>query len=421
MNSRTVLAATFAGLTYASGALAQSPATQPGPPPMTLLTTLTGHAKNVLSAAFSADGSRIVTGSDDKTARVWDASTGKTLAVLSGHSSSVNAAQFSPDGSRIVTGSMDDTARLWNAQTFALMATLKQTDSVQIAQFSPDGSKLATNFGNSARLWNGMTGAPIAVLSHTAYVDDVAFSPDGRRIVTASHDNTVRVWDSTSGAPLETLAMGSGNLMLAAVFSPDGRVIAARDWNPSVPPAPSGVTVVKLWDAGSLALIATLSCPVTVATNWPLSPSSFSPDGGRILIGCNDGTARVFDTKTGAMMTTYQIFSQQDAQKLVGHDIDQIRDLPFSPNGKLILTPTLANEVLRDSTTFAEIASASVPQTPSSLPPAIQGIPGVVPSIRTIPGITTIDFLSFSAFSPDSARIVGVSGHEGRVWKVPGP
>src|SRR5207248_2471555 len=76
---------------------------------------LRGHTNGVNSAVFSADGSRIVTASADHTARVWDAASGRSLAVLRGHTSQVTSAAFSGDGTRIVTASDDKTARLWDA------------------------------------------------------------------------------------------------------------------------------------------------------------------------------------------------------------------------------------------------------------------------------------------------------------------
>lgn len=83
---------------------------------------LRGHENWVSSAAFSPDGSRIVTGSWDTTARVWDAATGKELAALRGHDGIVLSAGFSPDGSRVVSGSADKTARVWDVR-LAVMAT----------------------------------------------------------------------------------------------------------------------------------------------------------------------------------------------------------------------------------------------------------------------------------------------------------
>jgi hypothetical protein len=109
----------------------------------------------VNSAAFSPDGTRVVTASDDKTARVWDAKTGAALATLSGHTNAVLSAAFSPDGTRVVTGSYDDTARVWDAKTGAALATLSgHADRVITAAFSPDGTRVVTvSEDKTARIW----------------------------------------------------------------------------------------------------------------------------------------------------------------------------------------------------------------------------------------------------------------------------
>jgi predicted oxidoreductase (fatty acid repression mutant protein) len=85
------------------------------------MVALTGHADRVLAAAFSPDGTRVVTASADRTARVWDAATGAVIAVLAGHTDGVNAAAFSSEGSRIVTASADRTARIWQLDPLVLM------------------------------------------------------------------------------------------------------------------------------------------------------------------------------------------------------------------------------------------------------------------------------------------------------------
>jgi hypothetical protein len=74
---------------------------------------LAGHEKSVTSAAFSADGARVVTASADTTARVWDAASGREIARLAGHTSTVWTAAFSADGARVVTASSDNSARIW--------------------------------------------------------------------------------------------------------------------------------------------------------------------------------------------------------------------------------------------------------------------------------------------------------------------
>ena len=75
------------------------------------------HEDAVYSAQFSPDGQRVVTASADKTARLWDALTGKPIGEPMKHEARVNSAQFSPDGQRVVTASADNTARLWDALT----------------------------------------------------------------------------------------------------------------------------------------------------------------------------------------------------------------------------------------------------------------------------------------------------------------
>ena len=86
------------------------------------IAVLMGHENVVSSAAFSPDGSRVVTASWDKTARIWDAATGREIVALRGHDNYVLSAAFSPDGSRVVTASYDNTARIWDVH-FAAMAT----------------------------------------------------------------------------------------------------------------------------------------------------------------------------------------------------------------------------------------------------------------------------------------------------------
>uniref|UniRef100_UPI0039C62389 WD40 repeat domain-containing protein n=1 Tax=Nostoc sp. CCY 9925 TaxID=3103865 RepID=UPI0039C62389 len=119
------------------------------------LAQLKGHQEQVYNASFSLDGKQIVTASFDKTARVWDSTTGKQLAQLKGHQEQVYNASFSLDGKQIVTASVDKTARVWDSSTGKQLAELK---------------------------------------GHQNVVNNASFSPDGKQIVTASRDKTARVW-----------------------------------------------------------------------------------------------------------------------------------------------------------------------------------------------------------------------------------
>jgi len=160
---------------------------------------LKGHTHIVTSASFSADESRVVTGSVDKTAKVWDTKTGAEALTLKGHTNIVNSASLSKDGSRVVTGSDDKTAKVWDAKTGAELLTLKgHTDSVTSASFSADGSRLVTGSDDkTAKVWDAKTGAEVLTLKgHTGGVYSASFSADGLRLVTGSHDKTAKIWDS---------------------------------------------------------------------------------------------------------------------------------------------------------------------------------------------------------------------------------
>jgi WD40 repeat protein len=180
---------------------------------------LRGHEAGIASAAFSPDGTRVVTASQDKTARIWDAATGKAIIVLRDHEGAVNSGAFSPDGTRVVTASEDRTARIWDAATGEAIAVLRiQNDpgyfhAVLIAAFSPDGARIVTGSADfTARLWDVATGLEIAVLRRDSMVTSATFSPDGARVLTA--DGTARIWDVGS--------IPKGNLFrIGCVWLPD--------------------------------------------------------------------------------------------------------------------------------------------------------------------------------------------------------
>jgi WD40 repeat protein len=161
------------------------------------LAVLGGHEGGVNSAVFSADGGRVLTASDDKTARLWEAASGEGLAVLGGHEGGVNSAVFSADGGRVLTASDDGTARLWEAASGKELAVLRGHEyTVNSAVFSADGGRVltASNDG-TARLWEAASGKELAVLRghEGGGVNSAVFSADGTRVLTASADKTARL------------------------------------------------------------------------------------------------------------------------------------------------------------------------------------------------------------------------------------
>jgi WD40 repeat protein len=148
--------------------------------------------------AFSPDGKRLVSGSQDMTLKVWKGLTGQQLLTLQGHTSAVSSVAFSPDGKRIVSGSFDRTVKVWNAQTGQVERTLQgHLQPVRSVAFSPDGKRIVSgSHDNTVKVWNVQTGQVEDTLrGHTGWVHCVTFSPDGKRIVSSSQDNTLKVWN----------------------------------------------------------------------------------------------------------------------------------------------------------------------------------------------------------------------------------
>jgi WD40 repeat protein len=153
----------------------------------------------VFDVSFSLDGQRIVS-SADNTVRIWDATTGEQIgAPLTGHDKVVLSAAFSPDGRRIVSGGEDNTIRVWNAATGEQLGapiTGHQLPVVDVA-FSPDGQRFASaSIDHTLRVWDAQSGKQIGVplTGHTDTVSSLAFSPDGEQIVSGSWDDTLLLW-----------------------------------------------------------------------------------------------------------------------------------------------------------------------------------------------------------------------------------
>ncbi|APB33906.1 WD40 repeat-containing protein [Gloeomargarita lithophora Alchichica-D10] len=267
---------------------------------------LEGHSNSDLSAAWSADGARIITASDDRTARVWSAQ-GRLLLTLAGHDKSVRHASFSPDGQRMATASEDGTVRIWDRQGRLQRVLRGHQGVVWWVSFRPDGAEILTaGDDRSIRVWNRQGEVERILTGHGDSVRSAVFDPQGRGILSASKDGTARLWPA-QGAPL--ILRGHRDWVRSAEFSPDGQTIitASRDGT------------ARLWNRQGQRLGV-----IQGSTNQMWS-ARFSPDGQRIITANNDGTAQVWSRQGAALLT------------LSGHR-NAVRSASFSPDGRWILT-----------------------------------------------------------------------------------
>jgi WD40 repeat protein len=259
---------------------------------------LHGHGGAIRAVAFSADGKRVLTGSADGTARAWDAATGQPIVALGGHDGPVRAVACSPDGSQVLTGSADGTAKLWDVRNPGAVTFRAHRNLGINAAFSPDGKRVVSGcfLERTARIWNAETGAELAALDHDEGVIAAAFSADGRRVLTTSAGShgtgglAASTWDAGSGRLLSRVRVSGGLLGTNCLaFAPDGRRLA------------TGGTDRKgtVWDTETGQALLTLE-----GHTDRISAVAFAPDGKRVLTASWDGTAKVWDAQTGKAVVT---------------------------------------------------------------------------------------------------------------------
>src|SRR5512139_1392236 len=181
-----------------------------------------GHLAQVNSIAFTTDGRTIVTASDDRSIRLWDAQTGELLRVLTGHSGPVNRLALAPDGKILASGGGDGTIRLWSVETWDILQTLKPGMAVRALAFSPDRRLLAAGCAEAdmqvdrlarggvirgdelftlkgaVKVWNYLDGSLVRALEVQGGVDAVDFLNRDTLLTNARAEKLAVAWDTTT-------------------------------------------------------------------------------------------------------------------------------------------------------------------------------------------------------------------------------
>ncbi|HYP99129.1 MAG TPA: NB-ARC domain-containing protein [Polyangiaceae bacterium] len=272
-----------------------------------------GHSGWITSCAYSSDGARVLSGSDDQTLREWDARSGRELTRFEGHLGTVTSCAYGPDGTRVLSGSDDKTLREWDARSGQELRRFEgHSGWVTSCAYSPDGARVLSGCDDGKlREWDVRTGQELRRFEgHSGGVTSCAYSPCGARVLSASRDETLRVWDIRSGKELRRYEGHSG-WVCACAFSPDGgRVLSGSDDK-----------TLREWDVHSGNELTRSAWHRRKVTSC-----AYSPDGARVLSGSRDWTLREWDVRTGQELRRY------DGQS------DAITSCAYSPDGKRVLS-----------------------------------------------------------------------------------
>ncbi|KAI8340413.1 WD40-repeat-containing domain protein [Blakeslea trispora] len=269
------------------------------------LKVLSGHTDGVMCVQFCDASNVLMTGSYDKSVRIWNLETGELIRTLNGHTRCVRALQF--DEAKLVTGSMDHTLKIWNWQTGQCIRTLEgHTGGVLSLHFN---SRLMASGStdHTIRVWNFSAGECCTLTGHTEWVNSVRFCQEGTVLISSSDDSTIRIWDVQKRSCIRSLGDHVGQVQLA-IPSPKGfkhRLTEEEQPQPSKkqtnlsenPIVVSGSldNTIKIWDMRTGACIRTLFGHVEGV--WSLAYDTL-----RIASGSHDKTVRVWDLGSGRCM-----------------------------------------------------------------------------------------------------------------------
>jgi WD40 repeat protein len=285
--------------------------------------TFIGHTGRVLSVALSADGRYALSGSQDQTLRLWDVATGREVrtCAVEGFLNWIHSIALSHDGRYALSGASDTTPKLWDVVTGREVRTFTGHkkdpqknfgDWVTSVALSPDGryALSAITNSNAFNLWEIATGREIRVFTgHTDTINAVAFSRDGRYALSGSRDNTVRFWDISTGSEIR-IFRGHTSAVFSVAFSPDGRYALSGSYDQTA----------RLWDTSTGREVKTFG-----GHKMSVNAVAFMPDGRSALSGSTDRTLKLWDISTGKEIRAFS------------SHIVSVKSIAISPNGSYLL------------------------------------------------------------------------------------
>ena len=323
------------------------------------------HGGVVQAVAYSPiDSQLIASAGGGHTIKLWDLGE-DSVTILGNHTKTVNAIAFSPDGKKLVSGSDDYTIKLWDIEKQRRIVTLRHTtdfaqSQIKEVSFSPNGQMFATA-GYHVKLWDVHTYRELMTFRHDEWVIALAFSMDGRFLAIGDVSGKVRIRNIRNQLEVANF-QADADLISALQFSPDNQILASAGYNSGVKlwrlsnwehigTLPTKATVTDLNFSTDGTTLATtdyeavnlwnITDGVNIATflghsGW-VNSASFSPDNSSLISGGDDGTLRLWD------VTEYQTVMEE-----------LVRVIYFVPNDRSPQSGirTKLNRLLKDVQTF---------------------------------------------------------------------
>jgi WD40 repeat protein len=266
-----------------------------------------GHQAVVVSAIFNPKGNKILTASDDHTARLWDLN-GNELINFNGHDGWVKSAVFNSKGDRVLTASSDSTAKLWDLTGQELVTFTGHRETISSAKFNHTDDKILTaSWDKTAILWD-LTGKKLVLFKgHQKKVRKAIFNSLDNKILTASDDGTAKLW-TLNGKEIVTLQGHKGRILNLSFNSLGDKILTA-----------SNDSMVKLWNITGQELSSFKSHKNVIST------ALFNPAGDKIFTTSLDKTAKLWDLNNRQLIN------------FIGHN-HTVFTLAFNALGDKILT-----------------------------------------------------------------------------------
>ncbi|HAQ61376.1 TPA: hypothetical protein DCR49_05160 [Candidatus Delongbacteria bacterium] len=278
-----------------------------------------GHSDGITAIAFSPDGKFLISGSHDKTVRLWDVSTGKEIRTFYGHTGQIHDVEFSSDGMNILSGASGNSMILWNVsseiplKSFTPKSSEKQPAVCSVA-FSKEGRYVLSGSGDTGSmgeliLWDLMSGEKVTnFIGHKVRVVAVDISEDGNNLLSSYWDGTFKLWNKSSTSS-EFTFKGHTKYVSSVSFSRSKKYILSSSYD----------NTIKLWDFKKREIIKTFNGHKT-----KVFCAKFSPDGNLIATCGDDRFISIFNTNTGKQI------------KIIDGMDKEFRSLDFSSDGKRI-------------------------------------------------------------------------------------